>query len=99
MADIDLHVRMCLMKLLYSFRSGDDAHKFDVFSAVLLDKVDSRNCRTAGCEHRICDNDGSLLDRVREFAEIFVGLMCLLITVETDMKCYTNVVTVVANKI
>ena len=52
---------------------------------MLLDKVDSRNCRTAGCEHRICDNDRSLLDRIREFAEIFVRLMSLLVAVETDM--------------
>ena len=85
MSDIDLYIRMCLVESLYTFRSSDDAHKFDVFSAVLLDEINSCNCGTASREHRICDNDGSLLDRVRKLAEILMGLVSLLVTVETDM--------------
>ena len=55
------------------------------FPPCCLMKVDRSDCGTAGREHRICDNDRSLLDRIREFAEIFVRLMSLLVAVETDM--------------
>ena len=76
---------MCLVESLYTFRGSDDAHKFDMLSAVLLDEINSCNCGTAGSEHRVCDNDGSLLDRIRKLAEILMRLMGLLVAVETDM--------------
>ena len=56
-----------------------------MLSAVLLDEINSCNCGTAGSEHRVCDNDGSLLDRIRKLAEILMRLMGLLVAVETDM--------------
>ena len=33
----------------YTFRSSDDAHKFNAFAPVLFDEINGSNCGTAGC--------------------------------------------------
>ena len=64
---------MSLMETLESFRSSDDRHELDVLSAMLFDKVDSLDARTAGSKHRISHNDGTLFDRVRKFVILAAG--------------------------
>ena len=85
MSHIDLNVRMGLMKPLQAFRRCDDSHEFDLFSAVLFDKVYGRDCRSPGGQHGIRDNDGTLLDGAWKLAVILVRLMCYLIPIKTDM--------------
>ena len=75
MADIDLNIRVCFLETFESFRSRDDAHEFDLFSAMLLDEIYGSNCRTTGCEHRVKSYDQSLVDGIREFAVIFMWLV------------------------
>ncbi len=67
-----------------SFRSRDDAHEFDLFSAMLLDEIYGSNCRTTGL-HRVKSYDQSLVDRIREFAVIFMWLVGYMITVKSDV--------------
>ena len=47
--NVDLNVRMSLVKTLHTFRSSDDAHKFNAFASVLIDEINGRTCGTAGC--------------------------------------------------
>ena len=85
MADVDLNVRMCLVKSFDTFRSSDNTHEFDVSAAMFLDHGDGINSRTACCQHWVADNDGTFFDRARQFAVVFMRLEGFFVTVETDM--------------
>ena len=80
-SDINLDIRMILAKSLQSFRSSNDTHEFYVLTAMLLDEINCFRAGTAGCKHRIQDNDGSLVDRSWELAVVFVWFVGLLIAV------------------
>ena len=85
MAHIDLDIRMGLSETLQAFRSRNDAHEFNMLSAMLLDEIYGSNCRTTGCEHRVKSYDQSLVDGIREFAVIFMWLVGYMITVKSDV--------------
>ena len=72
---------MILAKSLQSFRSSNDTHELNVLTAMLLDEINCFRAGTAGCKHRIQDNDGSLVNGFRKLAVIFVGLVSFGITV------------------
>ena len=80
-SDINLDIRMILAKSLQAFRSSNDTHEFYVLTAMLLDEINCFRAGTAGCKHRIQDNDGSLVNGFRKLAVIFVGLVSFGITV------------------
>ena len=73
MAHIDLDIRMGLSETLQAFRSRNDAHEFNMLSAMLLDEVNGCHSRAAGGQHGICYYNGTLLDGIRQLTEIFVG--------------------------
>ena len=60
-------------------------HEFDLLSAMLFDKINSSNSRTTCSKHRICNNDQTFRDWAWQFGVVFVWLMCLLITIQTNM--------------
>ena len=76
---------MYLHQTFDAFRSSDDGHKFDLLSTVLFNEVYSSDRRSAGCQHRICNNDQTLGNRARQLAVILVRFMGFLVTVQTDM--------------
>ena len=84
-ADIDLDVGMCFRELVDALGCCDDAHELDVRSAVLLDGIDRINSASARSEHRIYNNDESLIDGIRELAIIIMRLMSNGVSVKTDM--------------
>ena len=86
MSYIDLYIRMLSVETFQSFRCCDNKHAFDIFAAMFLDHSDCVYSRTASCKHRVCDNDQTLFDRIRQFAVIFVRLMCLRISVKSDVS-------------
>ena len=81
MSNVDLDIRMILAKSLKAFRSSNDTHELNVLTAMLLDEVNCFRAGTAGCKHRIQDNDGSLVNRLRKLAVIFVGFVGFWIAV------------------
>ena len=53
---VNLNIRMCFVETSESFRGCDDAHEFNVFSALFFDKVNGCFCGATGCEHWIYDH-------------------------------------------
>ena len=78
MSYVDLDIRVCFVQALQSFRRCDNGHKFDLLSAMLLDEIHGSHGRAAGGQHRVGDNDGSLVDRSWELAVVFVWFVGLL---------------------
>ena len=86
--NIDVNIRMRLLQRLNSLRSCDQAHKCNILTAALLNKING-SCRTSACrEHRIHDKDFSVFNICRELAVIFHRLVRLRITVKTDMAYF-----------
>ena len=85
MSHVDLDVRVGSVQPLQAFRRGDDGHEFDLFAAVLLDEVDGSHGGSAGGQHGVGDDDGPLIDGIRQLAVVLVGLMGHLVTVEADV--------------
>ena len=56
MSTVNLNIRMCFVETFESFRGCDDAHEFNVFSALFFDKVNGCFCGATGCEHWIYDH-------------------------------------------
>lgn len=46
-SDVDIYVRMCLLQLLYAFRSCDNAQETHILYAAILQHLDRRDGRTA----------------------------------------------------
>ena len=77
---------MSLGKFLDALRCSDDAHELDVLAAVILDGIDGINGASARSEHRINDNDQSLIDGIRKLAIIIMRLVGNRISVKADMS-------------
>ena len=82
--NIDINIRMLLLHQLDSFRSSNQTHQSDVLASLLLDKVNSIAGASTGCEHRVSQDDQSLVDALRELAVIWYRFVGLLISVESD---------------
>ena len=80
-ADIKLNVRVSLLQPFYPFGSSDDGHKFNVASAVLLDKIHGSYGRASSGKHGVCDYNGPQFNGGRQLAVVFVGLMGFFIPV------------------
>ena len=88
MTYIDLNIRMLFVQSLQSLRGSNNAHKLDVLATMFLDLIDRIHCRTTCCQHRVTDHNSTLLDRIRQFAIIFLWLMCFLITIHSNMTYF-----------
>ena len=86
MSNVYLNIWMRLMKLFNSLWGGYDTHKLNLLSANLLYLVNCINCRTTCCKHRICYNNSSFLNWMWKLAVIWYRLMCLFITVHSNMS-------------
>lgn len=86
MSTVDRNIRMTFMEMFDTFRSCDNAHEFDVFSAVLFNKIHGSDSGTACGQHRVQNENGSLVDRSRKFAEVFMRFVSFFIAIETDMS-------------
>lgn len=80
MTNINLHIRMNLMKSLQSLRSRNHKHTLNALAAMFLNEIHSCNSRTAGSQHRVNHNDQTLIDRIRKLAVILMRLMSNRIT-------------------
>ena len=76
---------MSLDKSAEALGSSNNAHKLYILAASRLDEINSLNSRTARCEHRVGEDNKTLIDIFGELAVIFVRLMRNLVAVKTDM--------------
>ena len=72
MSYIDLNIGMRFAQPLKTLGSSYDAHELDVLSAMLLNKVHCLCTGTAGSQHGIKNNDGTLVDGFRELSLIHI---------------------------
>ena len=70
---------------LNAARCCDDVHKTNVVVAFCFQKVDSRHCTAARCEHRVKHDCNSIFRAVWKFAIIFMRFASFFVAVHTDM--------------
>ena len=86
----DIDIGVILLNLCNAFGCGNEAHELDMLTAVLLELCQSIACRAARSEHRIDENDNSLVDICGELTIICYGKVSFGITVKTDMSYLCN---------
>lgn len=80
---VDRHIRMSLVDDFNAFRCGYEAHELNVLYAFFLHHVDGCDSASAGCEHRV-DDDEIAVVHIRQLAVVFDRLGCFRIAVEAD---------------
>ena len=70
---------MCLMKTLHAFRRRNNTQKFNMLSAVFLNKIYRCHRGTARCQHRVKRRDRTLLNRAWQLAVILLRLMRVMV--------------------
>ena len=86
MTHIDLHIRMRLMQLLYTFRCCNDTHELNLLPTMFLNLCDRIHGGATGGKHRIGYDNDSLINRIRKLAVILMWNARLLIPVHTDVS-------------
>ena len=83
--EVDIHVGMGHPDSLDALGGADQAHQTDVGAAALLEHAQGVAGAAAGREHRVGDDDETILDVLGEFAVIDHGLVGFFVTVQADM--------------
>ena len=86
MSNVYLNIWMRLMKLFNSLWGSYDTHELNLLSANLLYLVNCIHCRATCCKHWICYNNSSFLYWMWKLAVIWYRLMCLFITIHSNMS-------------
>ena len=81
---------MCLEHLGNALGRGYQAHEADVLAALCLEHGQRVNCRAAGCQHGVNQNNQSVLNIGRQLAVILYGLVRFGIAVKTDVPHLCN---------
>ena len=84
--DIEIYIRMLFFHTLNTFRCCDNAYKTDMLYAFIFQHLNRCHTGTACCKHRICYNNSSFLNWMWKLAVIWYRLMCLFITVHSNMS-------------
>ncbi len=84
-SNVDVHIRMIGLDAASALRSSDQTDELDMLAAATLQESNRSRGRTASREHRIDEQDFSLLAVLRQLTIILDGLEGIRITIQTDM--------------